>query len=69
MLPVFDRLEGGDGSRVKGEILREFAKAELNMLAFDFKQKKLTKEDYMKKVKPYLAVQMKASKLIKTYSE
>ena len=69
LLPVFDRLEGGEGSIVKGEILFEFAKVQLNLLEADLKRKRLNKEDYLKQVKPYLGIQMKASRMIKAFGK
>ena len=64
ILPVFDRLEGGEDNELKGEILQELATAELSLLALDLSHKKLSKEDYMKKIKPYLALQLKSAKMI-----
>ena len=68
ILPVFDRLEGGEESKLKGEVLQELARAEMNLLGLYFSQKSISKEDYMKQVKPYVALQMKALKMIKTFS-
>ena len=65
ILPVFDRLEG-NGSKEKCEMLLELAKSELILLGSEFNQKKISKEEYMKKVKPYVALQMKASKMMKS---
>ena len=64
ILPVFDRLEG-NGSKEKCEMLMEFAKSELSLLGAELNQKNITKQDYMKKIKPYVALQMKASKMMK----
>ena len=68
LLPVFDRLEGGEGNKLKGEVLLELAKTELILMAIDLNQKKLSKEEYLKKIKPYVALQMKASKMIKSFA-
>ena len=67
ILPALHRLEGGEVSKIKGEVLRELAKSELAILAFDLHQKKINKDDYMKNLKPYLALQLKACKIINTY--
>ena len=65
ILPVFDRLEG-NGSKEKCEMLKELAKSELSLLGNDLNLKKISKEEYMKKIKPYVAVQMKANKMMKS---
>ena len=68
ILPVFDRLEGGEENKLKGEILHELSKAELILLAMDLSQKKLSKEEYMNKIKPYVVLQMKSAKMIKSFN-
>ena len=65
ILPVFDRLEG-NGSKEKSEMLLQLAKSEISLLGSEFNQKKISKEEYMKKIKPYVALQMKAVKMMKT---
>ena len=65
ILPVFDRLEG-NGSKEKCEMLKELAKSELSILGTQLNIKKISKEEYMKKIKPYIALQMKANKMMKS---
>ena len=43
----------------------ELAKSELSLLGAELNQKNITKQDYMKKIKPYVALQMTASKMMK----
>ena len=68
ILPVFDRLEGGEGSKLKADVMQELAKAEMILLAVDLRQKKLSKDEYMKKIKPYVALQMKSAKMAKSFN-
>ena len=68
ILPVYDRLESGKDGQVKGVLLQELARTELSLLAVDLSQKKISKEDYMKEVKPYIALQLKSAKMIKLFS-
>ena len=65
ILPVFDRLEG-NSSKEKCEMLKELAKSELSLLATELILKKISKEEYMKNIKPYVALQMKANKMMKS---
>ena len=67
LLPVIDRLESNGGSYMKGKVLSEFAKVKLNMLERELKNNVLTREEYMKQVKPYLGLQMKACQMINVF--
>ena len=68
LLPVFDRLEGGEGGIFKGKVLFEFAKVQLHLLEADLKSKIINKEDYLRQIKLYLGLQMKASRMIKAFN-
>ena len=61
VLPVLQKLEGGH-SPVIGQVAKELAKTQIMNFSDDLKSKKITNEEYLKKIKPFIMLQMEAKR-------
>lgn len=61
VLPVLQKLEGGH-SPVIGQVARELSKTQICNFSDDLKSKKITHEEYLKKIKPFILLQMEAKR-------
>ena len=61
ILPALQKLEGGH-SPVIGQVAKELSKVQISMLTDEMKAKKISNADYLKKIKPFILLQMEAKK-------
>ena len=61
LLPVLPKLEGGH-SPVIGQVAKELAKTQIMNFSDDLKAKQITNEEYLKKIKPFIMLQMEAKR-------
>jgi hypothetical protein len=61
ILPALQKLEGGH-SPVIGQVAKELSKVQISMLTDDMKAKKISNAEYLKKIKPFILLQMEAKK-------
>jgi hypothetical protein len=61
ILPILQKLEGGH-SPVIGQVAMEFSKIQISMISDELKAEKITNEEYLKKVRPHILLQMEAKK-------
>jgi len=61
ILPILQKLEGGH-SPVIGQVAMELSKIEISMISDDLKAEKITNEEYLKKIRPHILLQMEAKK-------
>ena len=63
LLPIIADLDG-DLSPGKGKVAYKLAQAQLEIYKRSLQEKKISKEQFLKEIKPYLMLQVEAKKLI-----
>jgi len=61
ILPILQKLEGGHSPAI-AQAAKELSKTQISLFTDDLRSKKLTNEEYLKKIKPFILVQMEAKK-------